>query len=128
MVKLQIRTLRPWGQLAASSRLSSGKQGCEESELGPREGKWKRLETLGQRRVIPLGLLRGLPPWVGSTQPSGAQSKLPAAITDCWEGASLTPLCSSCLGPSLYQFLFCVIFITLVYLWGPRREVIFQAW
>lgn len=31
-------------------------------------------------------------------------------------------------GALLYQFLFRVIFITLVYLWGPHWEVIFQAW
>lgn len=42
--------------------------------------------------------------------------------------ASLTPACGSCLGLLLYQFVFRVIFITLVYLWGPRWEVIFQAW
>lgn len=37
------------------------------------------------------------------------------------------PACRPCAGFLLYQGLLPVIFITLVYLWGPRWEVIFQA-
>ena len=87
-------------------------------------------------KILPLAFLgagaRGCPQWSVPSPGVLASRQLcqtcHLALEVIKTAHFLTPSCGLCLGLLLYQFLFRVIFITLVYLWGPRWEVIFQAW